>query len=785
MASINDKANAAKERAMEDEPDPTGDGGAANNPSATPRSVGTAAAVTGPVPETASGAAASPAGTSRLSIPSIQVHEASPVPSRPDTPHPLAGRLPGGPAFRSQSVMLIPPMTPLVNQAAVVRPPDVAALGPHISRVPLPATSTTASTTTVVGQLGVPSSSVAMGSDGKPLNSPREPYSHQIVLRNLLGVASSAEQRRQARLNPRSPVEDAVARTMAPRPFLAANRLQQAQARAMGLQPVRLSPMSMAPSHRVRRSRLNLDAGPDPSGLSLDIITATGPLFWRGHPLNGPTEALQWRTRLAHIERIEQPDMTDTALRAHTQALINSAVREQRLEEDSDYARAELNARHHRVVHEWFRNDARGQEQIRHLLDVIHRRAIRRRVLVLALGNTPPYWGQSHIVTPASQLLVPLLGNLNAYLVQSPFEGRGLFRDWTTPSRRYLDTSRAGLASFFSEPLNRGTAAVPTPTMAATPATLATPMVSATAVPPPTVAATTPATPPRPTPSTPTRPTPSTPTRPTRPTRPSPRTEPPTGRRTRPTVGSRRASQATQPAVPMALSRAIPGPPEPRATSSDHAGPTHADTVHPHPHPAPAPTASAFSPQVRAQRGPMVPSSDIRQVTTHPGSSVPTIVHNRAPVAVMVPSTHPAVVGGAITAPGLSASAHAPPAPTTGRGGPSRPLRTASAATTATMATATATAAVPAAAAGPPPPPPLFPHVPLPATATNPATGPPENVLIWRAWPLIQPLHPSLRGRSRSDPAPPSAAAATEAQTQTLSSTSGQGAERALGPVRE
>ena len=193
--------------------------------------------------------------------------------------------------------------------------------------------------------------------------------------------------------------------------------------------------------------------------------------------LEGPSDPLPWKSRKAEIVTIYTPPMTDDELRAHTQAFIARARQDDAIARGGRAAREARESRareRSQQTEEWWHHDGRGQEQLRTYLEQSSRQEreptlapIARPTassLTAATTGMPPASSSAPAPTGTaptsssaapgavgSEVLIPLLCNLNAYLTESPYTGRGMDRAFKTPPEWCVDTSRAGLSSFFGQ----------------------------------------------------------------------------------------------------------------------------------------------------------------------------------------------------------------------------------------------------------------------------------------------------------------------------------------------
>ena len=143
---------------------------------------------------------------------------------------------------------------------------------------------------------------------------------------------------------------------------------------------------------------------------------------------------MPWRTRAAGIETIETSKLSHDELRAHTKDWHEQREARLQLARGGRVAREARNKERDEISEEWWRQDnrTRGQENLCSYLEEVNTRR----------ANAPTRTSPDSPDT--SKLFIPLFCNLNSYMTESPYVGRGMFRDFKTPPEWSVDTSSAG-----------------------------------------------------------------------------------------------------------------------------------------------------------------------------------------------------------------------------------------------------------------------------------------------------------------------------------------------------
>ncbi|KAI9778843.1 MAG: hypothetical protein M1816_003885 [Peltula sp. TS41687] len=153
------------------------------------------------------------------------------------------------------------------------------------------------------------------------------------------------------------------------------------------------------------------------------------------NPVTGQSEALTWRGRRVGIDTVETSTLTNEELRAHTQAWHEEREARFQLQSRSCLAHELRNKEAEAISEEWWKQDNRtqGQENLCSYLEEVNSR--RANALSQASTSAAP---------DTAKLLIPLFCNLNSYMTESPYEGRGMFRDFKTPPEWSVDASSMG-----------------------------------------------------------------------------------------------------------------------------------------------------------------------------------------------------------------------------------------------------------------------------------------------------------------------------------------------------
>ena len=166
------------------------------------------------------------------------------------------------------------------------------------------------------------------------------------------------------------------------------------------------------------------------------------------HPMNGPSEPLQWKDRPVEVFKDDGPPQTDAELAVARAAMIARSTDVYRRDAA---AQARRGAAALQDTEAWWAHDGRAQPDLRAYL---HRLADREMDPVTRERRDsdpdnarPP----SAASDTANRMLIPLLATLHGYLAEPPHAQAHNFGSFAPVPEWCVDRSVGGLVSFFGE----------------------------------------------------------------------------------------------------------------------------------------------------------------------------------------------------------------------------------------------------------------------------------------------------------------------------------------------